>query len=155
MKLLPKNSKIKSGRIILDGKDITDYKEAKMRKLRGGRMSMIFQDPLLTLNPTMPVGKQITESIIRQQKKDRELVGISHPKERYHQYPWQFSGGMRQRCVIAVALAANPKILFADEPTTALDVTVADKILDLLIDIKNKTGISIVFISHDLGGKGG
>lgn len=162
MKLLPKNSKIKSGRIILDGEDITDYKEAKMRKLRGGRMSMIFQDPLLTLNPTMPVGKQITESIIRQQKKDREtaekmaiellkLVGIDNPEEMYHLQPHFFSGGMRQRCVIAVALAANPKILFADEPTTALDVTVADKILDLLIDIKNKTGISIVFISHDLG----
>ena len=148
MKLLPKNSKIKSGRIILDGEDITDYKEAKMRKLRGGRMSMIFQDPLLTLNPTMPVGKQITESIIRQQKKDREtaekmaiellnLVGIDNPEEMYHLQPHFFSGGMRQRCVIAVALAANPKILFADEPTTALDVTVADKILDLLIDIKN------------------
>lgn len=162
MKLLPKNSKIKSGRIILDGEDITDYKEAKMRKLRGGRMSMIFQDPLLTLNPTMPVGKQITESIIIQQKKDREtaekmaiellkLVGIDNPEEMYHLQPHFFSGGMRQRCVIAVALAANPKILFADEPTTALDVTVADKILDLLIDIKNKTGISIVFISHDLG----
>lgn len=162
MKLLPKNSKIKSGRIILDGEDITDYKEAKMRKLRGGRMSMIFQDPLLTLNPTMPVGKQITESIIRQQKKDREtaekmaiellnLVGIDNPEEMYHLQPHFFSGGMRQRCVIAVAMAANPKILFADEPTTALDVTVADKILDLLIDIKNKTGISIVFISHDLG----
>lgn len=162
MKLLPKNSKIKSGRIILDGEDITDYKEAKMRKLRGGRMSMIFQDPLLTLNPTMPVGKQITESIIRQQKKDREtaekmaiellkLVGIDNPEEMYHLQPHFFSGGMRQRCVIAVALAANPKILFADEPTTALDVTVADKILDLLIDIKNKTEISIVFISHDLG----
>ena len=162
IKLLPKNSKIKSGRVILDGEDITDYKEAKMRKLRGGRMSMIFQDPLLTLNPTMPVGKQITESIIRQQKKDREtaekmaiellkLVGIDNPEEMYHLQPHFFSGGMRQRCVIAVALADNPKILFADEPTTALDVTVADKILDLLIDIKNKTGISIVFISHDLG----
>ena len=110
----------------------------------------------------MPVGKQITESIIRQQKKDREtaekmaiellkLVGIDNPEEMYHLQPHFFSGGMRQRCVIAVALAANPKILFADEPTTALDVTVADKILDLLIDIKNKTGISIVFISHDLG----
>ena len=154
MKLLPKNSKIKSGRIILDGEDITDYKEAKMRKLRGGRMSMIFQDPLLTLNPTMPVGKQITESIIRQQKKDRETaekMAIELPEEMYHLQPHFFSGGMRQRCVIAVALAANPKILFADEPTTALDVTVADKILNLLIDIKNKTGISIVFISHDLG----
>lgn len=162
MKLLPKNAKIKSGKITVDNEDITDYKEGKMRKLRGGRMSMIFQDPLLTLNPTMPVGKQITESIIRHQKKDREkakemsidllrLVGINELEKMYHLQPHFFSGGMRQRCVIAVALATRPKILFADEPTTALDVTVADKILDLLIEIKNKTGISIVFISHDLG----
>ncbi|WP_459832143.1 ABC transporter ATP-binding protein [Howardella ureilytica] len=162
MKLLQKNAKIKSGKITVDNEDITDYKEGKMRKLRGGRMSMIFQDPLLTLNPTMPVGKQITESIIRHQKKDREkakemsidllrLVGINEPEKMYHLQPHFFSGGMRQRCVIAVALATRPKILFADEPTTALDVTVADKILDLLIEIKNKMGISIVFISHDLG----
>lgn len=162
LKLLPKTSRIKQGRIIVDGKDITDYKEKEMRKLRGGVLSMVFQDPMTTLNPTIPIGKQITESIMKHNKISKEeakkqgvemlnLVGISRPEDMFTLQPHFFSGGMRQRCVLAIALASNPKILFADEATTALDVTVQAKILDLLLEIRDKTGISIVFISHDLG----
>ncbi|RDW19970.1 ABC transporter ATP-binding protein [Oceanobacillus chungangensis] len=162
LKLLPKNSRIKEGQIIVDGEDITNYKEKKMRNLRGPALSMVFQDPMTTLNPTIPIGKQITESILKHNKVSREeakkiaiemlhLVGIDDPVYRISLQPHFFSGGMRQRCVLAIALASNPKILFADEPTTSLDVTVQAKILDLLLDIRDKTGISIVFISHDLG----
>ena len=162
LKLLPKTSRIKDGQIIVDGEDITNYKEKKMRNLRGSVLSMVFQDPMTTLNPTIPIGKQITESILKHNKVSREeakrraiemldLVGIDHPVYRFALQPHFFSGGMRQRCVLATALASNPKILFADEPTTSLDVTVQAKILDLLLDIRDKTGISIVFISHDLG----
>lgn len=162
LKLLPKTSRIKQGRIIVDGEDITDYQEKDMRKLRGGVLSMVFQDPMTTLNPTIPIGKQITESIIKHNKVSKEeakkrgiemlnLVGINKPEEMFSLQPHFFSGGMRQRCVLAIALASNPKILFADEATTALDVTVQAKILNLLLEIRDKTGISIVFISHDLG----
>lgn len=162
MKLLPKSSRIKQGRIIVDGEDITDYKEKQMHKLRGGVLSMVFQDPMTTLNPTIPIGKQMTESIIKHNKVSREqarekalemlhLVGIDNPEHMFLLQPHFFSGGMRQRCVLAIALASNPKVLFADEATTALDVTVQAKIIDLLKDIRKKTGISIVFISHDLG----
>ena len=162
LKLLPKNSRIKNGQIIVDGEDITNYKEKKMRNLRGSILSMVFQDPMTTLNPTIPIGKQITESILKHNKVSKEeakrraiemlaLVGIDDPVYRFALQPHFFSGGMRQRCVLAIALASNPKILFADEPTTSLDVTVQAKILDLLLDIRDKTGISIVFISHDLG----
>ncbi|BBB89442.1 MAG TPA: ABC transporter ATP-binding protein [Methylomusa anaerophila] len=162
MKLLPKTAKIKQGRIIVDGNDITDNKEKQMRSLRGSVLSMVFQDPMTTLNPTIPIGKQITESILKHNKFNREQakkralemldsVGIDNPNQRYSLQPHFFSGGMRQRCILAIALASNPKVLFADEATTALDVTVQAKILDLLLDIRNKTGISIVFITHDLG----
>lgn len=162
LKLLPKTSRIKHGQIIVDGEDITNYKEKKMRNLRGAVLSMVFQDPMTTLNPTIPIGKQITESILKHNKVSREeakrraiemldLVGIDDPVYRFALQPHFFSGGMRQRCVLAIALASNPKILFADEPTTSLDVTVQAKILDLLLEIRDKTGISIVFISHDLG----
>ncbi len=162
LKLLPKNSRIKQGRILVDGEDITLYKEKQMRKLRGSVLSMAFQDPMTTLNPTIPIGKQITESILKHNKVTREqaksralemldLVGIDNPAHMFSLQPHFFSGGMRQRCVLAIALASNPKVLFADEVTTALDVTVQAKILDLLMDLRDKTGISIVFISHDLG----
>lgn len=162
MKLLPKTSRIKQGHIIFDGNDITDYKEKQMCSLRGSGLSMVFQDPMTTLNPTIPIGKQITESILKHNKVSKEqakkrafemldLVGIPNPEQMYSLQPHFFSGGMRQRCVLAIALASNPKVLFADEPTTALDVTVQAKILNLLLDIRDKTGISIVFISHDLG----
>ncbi|MFD2209495.1 ABC transporter ATP-binding protein [Virgibacillus halophilus] len=162
LKLLPKTSRIKNGQIIVDGEDITNAKEKRMRNLRGSVMSMVFQDPMTTLNPTIPIGKQITEAVLKHHKVSKEeakrravemlsLVGIDDPVYRFSLQPHFFSGGMRQRCVLAIALASNPDILFADEPTTALDVTVQAKIIDLLLDIRDKTEISIVFISHDLG----
>lgn len=162
MKLLPPNARVKSGEIYLCGKNITDYKRKKMEKLCGSTVSMVFQDPMLTLNPTIPVGKQIAEAILKNQKVSKEearkksiemlqLVGIPDAKQRYGLQPHFFSGGMRQRCVLAIALASSPKLLFADEATTALDVTVEAKILDLLLELREKTGISIVFVSHDLG----
>ncbi|HBF37051.1 MAG TPA: ABC transporter ATP-binding protein [Firmicutes bacterium] len=162
LKLLPKNSKITQGRIIVNDEDITDYNEKQMRKLRGGVLSMAFQDPMTTLNPTIPIGKQITEAILKHNKMSKDqakkqalemldLVCIDHPEQMFSLQPHFFSGGMRQRCVLAIALASNPEVLFADEITTALDVTVQTKILDLLLRIREKTGISIVFISHNLG----
>ena len=164
MKLLPPSAKIKEGSICVNGQDITCYREKEMQKLRGKVFSMIFQDPMTSLNPTIKIGKQIAEAVIIHNKnytKDQvdqkvlelmELVGISHPKERYHQYPWQFSGGMRQRCVMAIALASDPDILFADEPTTALDVTIQAQILDLLREIQMKLGTATILVSHDLEG---
>ena len=163
MKLLPPSAKIKEGSISVNGQDITCYREKEMQKLRGKIFSMIFQDPMTSLNPTIKIGKQIGEAVVIHNKnytKEQvnkkvlelmELVGISHPKERYHQYPWQFSGGMRQRCVMAIALAADPDILFADEPTTALDVTIQAQILDLLKELRDKMNTSIILITHDLG----
>ena len=163
MKLLPPSAKIKEGSICVNGQDITCYREKEMQKLRGRVFSMIFQDPMTSLNPTIKIGKQIGEAVVIHNKnytKEQvnkkvlelmELVGISHPKERYHQYPWQFSGGMRQRCVMAIALAADPDILFADEPTTALDVTIQAQILDLLREYMEVPGRSIVISSHISG----
>lgn len=163
MKLLPKTGKIKAGTILADGIDITKYSDRDMRKLRGSLFSMVFQDPMTSLNPTIPIGKQIAEAILVHNKKltsqqvyDRvielmELVGIEQPHERYKLYPYNFSGGMRQRSVMAIALASNPKILFADEPTTALDVTIQAQILDLLRDVQQKLGTATIFVSHDLG----
>ena len=162
MKLLPRSAKIKSGKIFLAGEDITDYREKQMRALRGNVVSMVFQDPMMTLNPTIPVGRQITEAILKHKKMRREeakalaiqtlaLVGLDDPAARFDMQPHFLSGGMRQRCVLAVALAMSPILLLADEPTTALDVTVETQILDLLVKIRDETGVSIVFISHDLG----
>mgnify|MGYP002625050356 CR=1 FL=1 len=163
MKLLPPSAKIKEGSICVNGQDITCYREKEMQKLRGRVFSMIFQDPMTSLNPTIKIGKQIGEAVVIHNKnytKEQvnkkvlelmELVGISHPKERYHQYPWQFSGGMRQRCVLAVALASNPKLLIADEPTTALDVTIQAEILELLKRLQKELHLSILFVTHDLG----
>lgn len=162
MKLLPKTARIKSGRIRVMGEDITDYKEKQMRALRGNVFSMVFQDPMTSLNPTIPIGKQITEAILKHKKVSTDeakakalemldLVGISDVNERFKLQPHFFSGGMRQRCVLAVALASEPKILFADEATTALDVTVEEKILKLLLDIRDRLGLGMIFISHDLG----
>ena len=148
MKLLPGSAQIKSGKILLNGTDMSDYKEKEMQKIRGSAFSMIFQDPMTSLNPTIKIGQQIAEAIlVHHPKKSREEVynrvielmelgGIECPKERYHLYPWHFSGGMRQRSVMAIALASNPDILFADEPTTALDVTIQAQILDLLREIQ-------------------
>ena len=163
MKLLPKSAKIEGGSIYANGVDITKYSERDMRKLRGKLFSFVFQDPMTALNPTIPIGKQIAEAILVHEPKlsgeevyNRviglmELVGIQQPHERYWLYPYHFSGGMRQRSVMAIALAANPKILLADEPTTALDVTIQAQILDLLKEIQKKLGTATILVSHDLG----
>ena len=163
MKLLPRSAKIESGRILANGVDITNYADRDMRKLRGKFFSMIFQDPMTALNPTIPIGKQIGEAITVHERSLSEeevyhrvielmkLVGIKDPHARYKQYPYNFSGGMRQRSVMAIAMAANPKILLADEPTTALDVTIQAQILDLLKEIQVKLGTATILVSHDLG----
>ena len=161
MKLLPPSAKIKEGSICVNGQDITCYREREMQKLRGRVFAMIFQDPMTSLNPTIKIGKQIGEAVVIHNKnytKEQvnkkvlelmELVGISHPKERYHQYPWQCSGGMRQRCVMAIALAADPDILFADEPTGNLDTKTSDEVIALLKMSAKKYGQTIVMITHD------
>ena len=163
MKLLPKSAKIEGGKIIANGVDITKYTDREMNKLRGKLFSFVFQDPMTALNPTIPIGKQIAEAILVHEPKlskeevyNRvislmELVGIQQPHERYKLYPYNFSGGMRQRSVMAIALASNPKVLLADEPTTALDVTIQAQILDLLKDIQQKLGTATILVSHDLG----
>lgn len=154
--------RIKSGEVNLCNIDIVKAKEKEMQTIRGKIVSMIFQDPMTSLNPTMKVGKQITESIVKHQKigkkeADNEalrllkLVQIPNPEMRINQYPHQFSGGMRQRVMIAMALACQPKLLIADEPTTALDVTIQAQIVDLLRDIKNELGTAVILITHDLG----
>lgn len=163
MKLLPQTAKIKSGTIIADGINITDCTERDMCALRGKLFSMIFQDPMTSLNPTMSIGAQIAEAVLAHNPKLAkadvhkrvielmELVGISRAEERMQLYPHSFSGGMRQRVVMAIALAGEPQILFADEPTTSLDVTIQAQILDLLRDIQNRLGTATVFVTHDLG----
>ena len=163
MKLLPKSAAITGGTITADGMDITSLSEREMRKLRGRLFSMIFQDPLSALNPTVSVGRQIAEAVLVHQPKlskqavcDRvielmELVGIPDPRLWYDRHPHALSGGMRQRCVLAMALAGSPKILLADEPTTALDVTIQAQILDLLKDIQKKFAMAAILVSHDLG----
>jgi oligopeptide transport system ATP-binding protein len=163
MKLLPTPpGRLKSGQIIYNGVDITHHTDKQMEALRGREFSMIFQDPMTSLNPTMKVGNQITEGIRKHEKItskvafDRalamlRLVGIPNPDQNMIRYPYTFSGGMRQRIMIAMSLACNPNILFADEPTTALDVTTQAQILELMNDLKTKLGTAIVLITHDLG----
>ncbi|MCR8746348.1 ABC transporter ATP-binding protein [Romboutsia lituseburensis] len=162
MRILPKNGFIKKGKISLNNYNIVDKSQKEMNSIRGKEVSMIFQDPMTSLNPTISVGKQIQESVLVHNKISKleakkkaieliELVGIDNAKSRYKQYPHHFSGGMRQRIVIAIALACNPKILIADEPTTALDVTIQSQIIELIKSLQDKTGISIIFITHDLG----
>lgn len=163
MKLLPSSARIKAGSICINGADIAEYRERDMYKLRGKLFSMVFQDPMTALNPTMPVGAQIAEAvkahepcISKEALKARTielmtLVGIESPEERSRMYPYNFSGGMRQRAVMAIAIAGNPAVMFADEPTTALDVTIEAQILELLRKIQKKLGTATVFVTHDLG----
>ena len=162
MGILTGNAIIESGEIIYDGMDLTKTKEEDFHKIRGNRIGMIFQDPLSALNPIMKIGKQITEVLKfaknihgdEARRKALDLmaaVGIPDGERRINQYPFQFSGGMRQRIVIAIALAGDPEILICDEPTTALDVTVQARILDLINDIKKERNLSVIFITHDLG----
>ncbi|WP_227394684.1 ABC transporter ATP-binding protein [Jeotgalibacillus aurantiacus] len=153
---------ITGGQVVFKGKDLTSLSKKEMREIRGVDISMIFQDPMTALNPTLKIGDQLTEGIRQHQKisgaeakkkavEMMKLVGIPNPEERLKQYPHQFSGGMRQRIVIAIALMCEPELLIADEPTTALDVTIQAQILELFQEIQEKTGVSIILITHDLG----
>lgn len=162
MGLLAGNSIHDGGTIMFEGQDIMMLNEREIHKIRGSKISMIFQDPMSSLNPISRVGRQITETLIlklkmpksKAKKRAIELmseVGIPDPEKRYYQYPFQFSGGMRQRIVIAIALANDAKVLICDEPTTALDVTIQAQILELINRIKKERGLSIIFITHDLG----
>ncbi len=154
--------KIVDGEIIFEGRDLTKLSEAEMRKIRGNDISMIFQEPMTSLNPVFTIGNQIMEAIMLHQKLDKaaarkkaiemlSLVGIPSPEKRIDEYPHQLSGGMRQRVMIAMALSCNPKLLIADEPTTALDVTIQAQILDLMRDLQKELGTAIIMITHDLG----
>lgn len=162
MRLIPKPGKIVEGEMILDGVDLAKVSEEEMLKIRGNDISMIFQEPMTSLNPVFTVGFQISEVLILHQKMSEEdarkksiemlkLVGIPRPDQIVDEYPFQLSGGMRQRVMIAMALACQPKVLIADEPTTALDVTIQAQILDLMNDLKKKTDTAILLITHDLG----
>lgn len=163
MRLLPSNGRISQGSVTLDGRELTNLSEGEMLKIRGSDIAMIFQDPMTSLNPTMTIGKQIVE-MLKAHRKDMTadqmktrtlelitLVGISNPETRFKQYPHELSGGMRQRIVIAIALACDPKVLIADEPTTALDVTIQAQILDLMRGLQDKIDTSIIIITHNLG----
>ena len=160
--LLAKNAEIERGSIQFKGKELIDLPENEFRSIRGSEIAMIFQDPMTSLDPTMKIGQQIAEPLIKHQgmgKKEAwdkaldmmNLVGIPNAKAHINDYPHQFSGGMRQRIVIAIALIDNPEVLIADEPTTALDVTIQAQILDLMKKIQRELGTSIIFITHDLG----
>ncbi|THE11992.1 ABC transporter ATP-binding protein [Bacillus timonensis] len=163
MKLVPSPAgKIVEGEIILDGRNLVDLSEAEMCKVRGNEVSMIFQEPMTSLNPVLTVGEQIIEVLMYHQKLSKveatkkaiemlELVGFSRAAELINDYPHRLSGGMRQRVMIAIAMSCNPKLLIADEPTTALDVTIQAQILDLMKDLSRKFDTSILLITHDLG----
>jgi oligopeptide/dipeptide ABC transporter ATP-binding protein len=163
LRLIPNPpGKIVHGRILFEGKNLLELSEEEMRAIRGNEISMIFQEPMTSLNPVLTIGFQISEAIILHQGLSRksamdktvemlQLVRIPEAHRRVHEYPHHMSGGMRQRAMIAMALSCNPKILIADEPTTALDVTIQAQILDLMLELKEKTGAAIILITHDLG----
>jgi peptide/nickel transport system ATP-binding protein len=162
MRLLAKSARVVSGSIDFEGTDLLKLSEKQMRDIRGNKLSMIFQEPMTSLNPVFTVGRQIAESIVLHQGKTYkqalidaqgllELVQVSDPKKRLANYPYELSGGMRQRVMIAIALACKPRLLIADEPTTALDVTIQAQILQILKDIQQQLGTAIVLITHDLG----
>jgi oligopeptide/dipeptide ABC transporter ATP-binding protein len=162
MKLVPMPpGKIESGEILLQGEDLLKASDERMRKIRGNSIAMIFQEPMTSLNPLYTIGYQISEPLKLHRGMEKQealdecsrllaLVGIPDPKERVHEYPFQLSGGLRQRAMIAMALACEPEILIADEPTTALDVTIQAQILRLMRDLKERTNTAIMFITHDL-----
>lgn len=164
LRILPSPpAEIKEGsEIWMNGVELTSLSDKEMIKIRGAEISMIFQDPMTSLNPTMKIGDQIAESIQIHQKKSKkealkdaicllEMVGIPNPESRVKQYPHEFSGGMRQRAMIAIALACSPKILIADEPTTALDVTIQAQIMDLIKSLQKRMGTAVILVTHDLG----
>lgn len=162
MKLLSDNGKIINGQILFENKDIVNLPEAEMQRIRGNEIGMIFQDPMTSLNPVFTVGDQLMEPLLKHKKMTRnqayeralhmlDIVGIPSPESRMKQYPHEFSGGMRQRVMIAMALCCEPKLLIADEPTTALDVTIQAQILELMKELKEKINTSIILITHDLG----
>jgi peptide/nickel transport system ATP-binding protein len=163
LRLIPtETGRIASGSIRFEGEELTALSEEAMKRLRGHRISMIFQEPMTSLNPVLTVGTQIAENVVRhlgvswRAARDRacemlDLVRIADAKRRLGEYPHQLSGGMRQRVMIAMALSCDPQVLIADEPTTALDVTIQAQILDLMLELKEKTGTAIVLITHDLG----
>ena len=162
MRLIEKPGKITNGKFLLGGKSILDLPEKEMEDVRGGEMAMIFQEPMTALNPVLTIGYQIDEQVLRHKKvspkeaKDRsiemlKLVGIPSPESRYLNYPHQLSGGMRQRAMIAMALSCDPQFLIADEPTTALDVTIQAQILELIQNLQTQFHMSVQFITHDLG----
>ena len=162
MRILVEPGRIKGGEILFNGEDITKYDAKKMREFRGEKISIIFQDPMTSLNPVYTIGNQLREAILLHTDRNREqanaralemlqLVGVNEPEKRLKQYPHELSGGMRQRVMIAMALACEPDILIADEPTTALDVTIQAQILELMQDLQKKLGMAIIMITHDLG----
>ena len=162
MRLIENPGKVTNGKVFLNGRDILSLNEHEIESVRGGEMAMIFQEPMTALNPVLTIGRQLDEQIMRHMKlnqndsKDRaiemlSLVGIPSPAERYQSYPHQLSGGMRQRAMIAMALSCNPKFLIADEPTTALDVTIQAQILELIQGLQEKLNMTVQFITHDLG----
>lgn len=163
LKLIPMPpGKIEGGEVIFDGQDLLKMSDEEIRRIRGGKIAMIFQDPMTSLNPVLTIGKQITEALKlhlgmnNRQSKDRaaellDLVGIPDARRRLGDYPHQFSGGMRQRVMIAMGLSCNPQLLIADEPTTALDVTIQAQIIELVKELKDKLGMAMIWITHDLG----
>lgn len=162
MGLLAHPGRVTGGEILFKGEDLTKVKKGRMRKIQGNQISMIFQDPMTSLNPLFTIGNQITEAILTHQKMTKaeakkravemlKLVGIPSPEKRYESFPHEFSGGMRQRAMIAMALSCEPDLLIADEPTTALDVTIQSQIVDLMLDLRQKLKTAILIITHDMG----
>ena len=162
MGLLPRSSALVTGRVVMDGRDLLELGPRAMQRVRGRQIAMIFQEPMSALDPVFTIGDQISETVQahfnigRTAAKERavaalEAVGIPLPSRRYNEYPHQLSGGMRQRAMIAIALACEPRLLIADEPTTALDVTIQAQIVDLLLELSHRTETALLFITHDLG----